>query len=191
MNGLLNSLTAGELLLAPPVNTGNAADSGAVDHDNLVVLTELDCRLNDVFRITALETAGGDQTLCFCSVTDLSCQIQIQRKRLLYVEMDAAFDQLKFDFAVAVRGNTEEDHIGLGFVQHLLPIGVSFAASGLLLEIFCTFGNQVTPADQIHDVLELYKMAQVILSDTAAADESKSLFHDDNPPNFNLYESSK
>ena len=64
---LLNDLTAGGCVGGPPVNTGDAADPGAVNKSNGAGGDKLAGHADDV-KISVLETDAGDKTLCLGGV---------------------------------------------------------------------------------------------------------------------------
>lgn len=140
--------------MTPPRLIRHAADTGAFDHDHLVVRDKLLVRFHKI-GVPTLEAACRDQPLCFRSVPNLPRQIQLQCERLFHKEVDAAFDEVKFDLTVAVWRNAHEYHVRLHFVQHHAVIRVRLACASLFLEILCPLRNQIAEARQLYNVCKL------------------------------------
>ena len=177
VNVLFNDLTAAGFLLSPPPNTGNAAQPRAADNNRGVFLTEVLHCFGQVLP-SVLETDVGEQTLFFDACENLFCNTEVESHRLFNLERDAEVDDGIFDFTVLVRGNCDEDDIGLDVVEHRLVVVINIAGAVLVSHCLCTGNICVAEADQINVFHngELLKMNAV--SAAAANESSLYFFHE-------------
>ena len=179
VDGLLDHLAAGMLVLAPPPDHGQAAQAGADHHaDVLAVQPCLDPR--DGVHVAALEADAADQALVGDGVAHVFGVGQIQGHGLLDEEVDTTLDGHHLHAVMGAGLHADIDRIQLLALEHVGVggVGCGVEARGRAIRLLL---DQVANGDHVHFV-DLLHVPEVELGDTATTDESDfDLVHVINP----------
>ena len=179
MDRLFDQLAAGKFTYFPPWGIRNAADSHEVGFNDLVFFREF-FQFRDIALVTKLQTGSSDQTGLADLVADRQELSGIQTDRFFNEHRDTAGDGFKFDFAMAVRRNADENTFGIDGIIHLFEV-VESRAVHFCCESIRTLRDDIANADYF-DVVHLFEVIKMITSDGTAADQGNScLFHGVSP----------
>ena len=178
---LLDDLSAGLFLPAPPPDHREAAEAVGGQHGDFVAADfRADVALDEIkgVGIAALEADGRDELLLLDAGEDLLGVLEVERHRLLAEEGDAFVDGDEFHAIMGAGLDADVDGVQFFLFEHLRVIGIDVALveSEAIGAGLGAFGDQIAGGDDLCLVLHFVVVAEMELGDTAATDETESDF---------------